>query len=90
MCSTSPVCSFSETSFTRIRWLGVRVAKFQPAGVKDLSATGGIKRRAVEDDGNVPSFAADGHNASFEFSEEGVGVVEALGQGDYSGQRHIQ
>ena len=81
-CSTSPVCSSSVTSFTRMR---AAPFAFQPAGIEDLAAAGGIERRAIESDG----VAVDGDHASFEFVEEGIGVVEALGQGEGSGQNAL-
>ena len=66
-----------------------RAWQLQPAGVEHLSATGGIERRAVESDRGVSSFTADSHHASFELGEKGVSVVEAFGQGDYSGQHKV-
>ncbi len=66
--------------FVNVQPRGGAVGKLDPAGVVNLAAAGGIKRRAVERHGTAAVVAAHGEHAAFKFVQEGIGVVETVRQ----------
>ena len=65
-------------SFSFINYIDHRHTS-QLAGIEKLSAGGGIERGAVKIDS--PTFVASLDDRGFEFTQIGVSVIEAFGQG---------